>query len=219
MKPPSGTEIAALPALTINAQPGGQLTISGTAPGLQIDYGADRIADGISNLLNNLDSTSVTNNETIIFPAGDNILSLSSDTFIGIDSQHGISNSSSYVKIKRFTVYFTVHNGTTAPTWTLPSSIKLDITMANGKPNINNSGVRITWAPNNSTIPPHDEKGATTAWVNADFYRGNSMITRVVKNQPITSNATTITGNTPQWFDGIGVTLDLRDNHTTSLAL
>ncbi|HEX2952331.1 MAG TPA: hypothetical protein VHV83_22590 [Armatimonadota bacterium] len=97
--------------------------------------------------------------------------------------------------------------------------IKLDITMANGKPNINNSGVRITWAPNNGTIPPHDEKGATTAWVNADFYRGNSMITRVVKNQPITSNATTITGNTPQWFDGIGVTLDLRDNHTTSLAL
>ncbi|HEX2950613.1 MAG TPA: hypothetical protein VHV83_13780, partial [Armatimonadota bacterium] len=85
LKPPSGTEIAALSALTINAQPGGQLTIGGTAPGLQIDYGADRIADGISNLLNNLDSTSVTNNETIIFPSGDNMLSLSPDTFIGID--------------------------------------------------------------------------------------------------------------------------------------
>lgn len=208
VKPADPAEaVATLEAPVLSAADGAAVTSAGTESALVIDNGNTGSVTGILPL-READGR-ISGDDIAAVPAGDSSIALSEGTVLDIDNPSALftrGDASRTLRLSAFKVSFTTHKGH-PPTWTLPTTHKLNMTRTKRMYQLRGSFLELRWNGKHA-VPPADGKVTITA----NLYNGNTKVAGpLVKTATVVNNACTFTGNTAVEFNRVAITVDLRD--------
>ena len=139
----------------------------------------------------------VASNKHALVPAGDNVFAFSPRTRVCF---HGVT-------ISKLRVLYTAHVDKKRWDWTLPSSMKIQLDKQRKNIVLKGSYVTLKWNDQNA-VPPADGK----AVISANLLNGTTQVAGPLRQTtPVTNKQAVFTGNNTIPFNGVELTIDLRD--------